>query len=63
MVGGAYGPLQGSARAYWFGPVATLLTVVLTVRRGLLQRPGNADDGSPRPSPADQTESTHEGAP
>jgi hypothetical protein len=38
MLGGAYGLLQVGIPAFWFGPVAILLTALVTVRRGLRRR-------------------------
>ncbi|MGB0091773.1 MAG: hypothetical protein WBP81_04485 [Solirubrobacteraceae bacterium] len=35
MLGGAYGLLRAGVTAYWWGPVAILLTALLTVRRAL----------------------------
>ena len=35
MLGGAYGLLRAGITAYWFGPIAILLTALITVRRAL----------------------------
>jgi hypothetical protein len=35
MLGGAYGLVRLGIAAYWFGPLAILLTVLITVRRAL----------------------------
>lgn len=40
MLAGAYGLLRAGIIAYWFGPVAILITALITVRRALRRNTG-----------------------